>query len=466
MPEYISVRRLLAYGICSLCGYAAWARGGVYAPFQWPLIILSIFLCIGVLFLHPQMRQDFRTKLLRDPVFSIGFIFLSLVVIQSLNSGYRVESNANGLLEFIKVPNKWMPWSAVISESMEMLIWFFSAWVSALLVRNLLSRRHLKPLLYIMAWNSAALACLGICLYLSGSSRLMGIWKLPGHAHYATFEYANHAAEWFYLNAFLAAGLAHDALVKRRPKIQQVIWCSTFLLCVISVFLTLSRFGAVLSSLLLLVALIVYFRRTFSHRKGKVSINIYIVACIVVMGGLALFTGAGGGKMANEIKERSVSQDLGGRIRQFPSAIAIIGDYPLFGAGGGAYQWLAPLHVAEEDSAILAGMGALYVHCDPLQFLCEFGFVGGLCLVAIIVLLFYACLRNINKQSVISIWILVGLGIIVIHSFADLPFRNPAILYEWAVLLTALPKLIRFRERVYLRITMRLRLNRVKPASS
>jgi len=432
----------MAYGIFLICGFTVWARGGVHAPFQWPLIVMTLLLCGGTFYLRPKLREDLCLKVLQDPVFKLGGIFLILVILQCLNFGYRVEPTESGILEFTRSPPWWFPWSPVFSEASEMLVWFFPTWIFILLARNLLSRRHLKPLLYLVAWNSAVLACVGILHHMVDSSRMLGLWKMPyGSVFFATFEYSNHAAEWFYLNAFLAGGFAHDALVRDRPKMQQAIWCITFLLCIVSVFLTLSRFGALISSILLAVAIAVYLKHVLNRVRGTVSINIYMVVCIAILGGLALFAGAGGGRLADEMKATSVAKDMGGRIRQLPSAWSIIRDYPVFGAGGQSYRWLAPLYVDEENQGMLKGMAGKYVHCDPVQFFSEFGFLGIACLGAVVGLLFMGCHKTVKDQGVLYAWLLCGLCVIAVHSWVDLPFRNPAILYEWAIILSALPKL-------------------------
>jgi hypothetical protein len=402
---------------------------------------MSVLLCGGIFYLKPALREELWTKLRGDPVFYFGLLFFVVVAVQCSNSNYWVVLNDVGESEYVRTPAKWLPWSVIPSEAAEMLVWFVPAWMVVLFVRNLLGRRHLKPLLYIIAWNSALLAFVGILQYLLESSRMLGLWKIPGNAYFATFDYPNHAAEWFYLNAFLAGGLAHDAVVKGRPQTQQVVWCSTFLLCLIAVLLTLSRFGAFVSMVLLGVALIIFLRKALGRLKGNQALNIYIIACIAIMAGMALFTGAGGGALANEVQETSITRDLGGRTRQLPPAWAIIRDYPAFGSGGWGYRWLAPLYVNEEERAFLDGMGAANVHCDPVQFLTEFGLVGGGCLAAVVAILFFSCLKNRKNLGILSIWMAGGIVLIFIHSFADLPFRSPAILYEWCILLSALPKI-------------------------
>lgn len=448
LPEHISMRRILAIGIFLLCATAAWLRGGVYPAMQWPMAVISILLCGGLLFLHPKTRARFVNGLLHDKVFCAGAVLLLVILLQSLNSRYWIVEDEVGAVGFLRTPGRWLPWSVSPLDAIEMLAWFFPAWVVILLVRHLLERRHLKVILYLLAWNSALLGLVSLIQYLLGADRILGMWEVPGHWFFATFDYPNHAAAWFYLNAFLSAGLMHDSLQKKRPPVQLGVWCASFFLCIVAAAMTASRFGALVSLGLLVAMLVLVFKKSFPKVKGDAAVNLVIAAMIAILVGITVFFGAGKGSLAREVNskglfgESSVVADMEGRLDQIPHAWRIFKTYPVFGSGGWGYRWLVQIYVQGDEYEAWNAMGKANVHCDPLQFLSEFGFVGAACMALTVVLLIRQIVLT-GRYPTLSVWVLVGLGMVLLHSLFDLPFRSPAILLEWCLLLALLPKLPR-----------------------
>jgi hypothetical protein len=87
------------------------------------------------------------------------------------------------------------------------------------------------------------------------------------------------------------------------------------------------------------------------------------------------------------------------------------------------------------------------VHCDPLQFMVEFGVVGaGLLVVALAELTVPLFGPGLNRGAVFTMTC-SGLALVAVLSLIDLPFRCPAVLWTWTAMLAALPKLTaRWRE--------------------
>ncbi len=439
----LPINRGLVFGIFFLCAYAAWACGGVRPALQWPLPWVALALC-AVTACLPNARK----RIWEDPVFRAGAAFLLLLVLQWLNSNHGVQWGEGGLAVMERPPLKWWPWSVGAGETVEMLNWFFPAWTILLIIRNILTRLDIKTLLHLLAWNSAALAFVGLLQYMAGAERILGIWEVPYRVFFATFAYPNHAAEWFYLHAALSAGLLHDALVKRKPPVRIAVWMGCFMLCVVATFLTLSRAGAFVALGLLLAVLSIFMKRALKSLSGVTAINIYMVMGVMALAGLTLFLGAGGGSLAAEvggktlIGEESVAGDLTVRIRQMPYAWEMIKDYPLFGTGGWGYGSLLKFHLPQDQWAAWMAAGKANIHCDPLQFFSEFGMVGVLCMGWILVALVRPIVLT-ERLGKMQRWILVGLLLIALHSLIDWPFRCPAILLSWCSLLVALPVLIR-----------------------
>lgn len=436
------LRRGMAYGVFLLCAYTVWMRAGVYFSLLWPLALLSALLCISVFMLPGEQRRSLGCRILRDPVFWFGSAFLLLLGIQWINSGYDVVVPVRG-------SQKWIPWAIKRIDVAEMLNWFFSVFVILLVVRNVLKRADIKVLMHLLVWNGALLACVGILQRLLESDGILGIWEAPRRDFFATFDYPNHAAAWFYLHSGLAAGLAHDAEVKRKPRVRLVVWGACFMCCIVASCLTLSRFGSFVALIQLATVFIVLLYRTRRSQKRRAAFNVYAVMAIVALIGITLFFGVGGGSLAKEVGdkpllgERSIAGDISGRLRHVARARAMIRDYPVFGAGAWGCDGLVDLYIPEKELRSWTVGGRLNAHCDPVQFLAEFGLVGGMCMAVVVVVL--ARDAVLAKRNVLIFWLAGGLVAVLLHSLIDLPFRCPAILLEWSVLLALLSKLARRR---------------------
>jgi O-antigen ligase len=101
---------------------------------------------------------------------------------------------------------------------------------------------------------------------------------------------------------------------------------------------------------------------------------------------------------------------------------------------------LLALYLPREEWTYVQYPGRANVHCDIFQFLAEFGVVGfGLMLVAPLILI-VSLFQKTNRRDPLWVMGFIGLSLVVIFSLIDLPFRCPAILCTWLVILAALPK--------------------------
>ena len=135
---------------------------------------------------------------------------------------------------------------------------------------------------------------------------------------------------------------------------------------------------------------------------------------------------------------------FGDRELQRNTAFSIWRDYPWFGTGGWGQRHLAAMYCDEKDRSRIVDAGLANTHCDPLQFLSEFGVVGLGCLVFAVIGL-AASLRQVGWRVVLQTPLLslslFGLAITFCYSCSDLPFRSPAVLCTVAFVLAALPRM-------------------------
>lgn len=450
-----SVIRLLVIFFIGLLIYSAWGRGGVYPPWQWPLVSISAILLGGIYFLERGLAREIKRTFFRDPVFYLGLTFLVVLFFQSLNSGYAVMWDKVETVGMNELPSKWLPWSVEPKAAAQMFNWFFPVWTVLLMVRHVFTYKHIRLLLHCMVWGAAILAVVGIIQQLFGAQKVLGLWEIPSGRFFATFGYVNHAGAYFYLHAALAAGLAHHSIKHHMPPAQIIVWVACFMLCLFASFFSLSRAAGMASLVLVAAAVGAFIRWDWQRSKGNQIVNRIGVACIVALTGAVLYFGAGGGALAQEIEDTFLGErmegDIKGRTQQLPSAWQISKDYPVFGCGGWGYRWVALLHIPVNEWDLWRNPGLANVHCDPLQFLCEFGWVGFLLMSGVVGRLIFDISKRWKKNSrgqkngtvsVLSCWIGLGLLLVFLHSWIDFLFRCPAILIAWCTLLAVVPKLL------------------------
>ena len=441
----LTVSRFLATLLFGILAYAGWARSGIYPPWQWPMLSASVFLLGGLFYPGDPSARTRRRAVLLDPIFYFGAAFILLLGLQLADSGYLVMWDAVSEAGMNNPPPRWLPWSVEPTAASWMFNWFVPAWAVLLAVRHGIERTDLLLLLYLMVWNAMLMAVVALVQVGVGAPRMLGLWEIPGDDFFGTFGYVNHAGTWFYLHAALAAGLAHFALRRRLPAVQVVVWCAAFLLCLAAAFLTLSRAAALAGAILVTAVFIRLCAWAWKQSRGGRIINAVGLACIIGLFGAVLYFGAGGGRLAEEIRTtffgEQFVQTVEGRTLQLPGALEIAADYPLFGCGGWGYRWVALLHIpVEEWPQWQNTTGRANIHCDPLQFLVEFGGVGVLLMGLVVGILAAAAARSRHARALRN-WIGLGLLLVFLHSWVDLPFRCPAILLAWCTLIAAAARL-------------------------
>ncbi len=122
------------------------------------------------------------------------------------------------------------------------------------------------------------------------------------------------------------------------------------------------------------------------------------------------------------------------------TSIKIWLDHAWFGAGGWAQKYMATTYIEKEDWPKVLGAGKANTHCDFLQFLSEFGVVGsGLMLMIVWVLVRPVWQKRGHVfRSPVVLFCILGLALIWCYSWIDLPFRSPAVLYGWVVVMAGM----------------------------
>lgn len=148
-----------------------------------------------------------------------------------------------------------------------------------------------------------------------------------------------------------------------------------------------------------------------------------------------------GGEAARESQASSSEKKVGGleeRRAQMGAAVRIWKDHPWFGVGGWGYRYFLGMYLDPVHWKWIKP-GKANVHNDPLQFLVEFGAVGAGLMAGIAWVLAAPLRRSGTWRGHAVLLPLLGVGLVFLQSLIDLPFRCPAVLYTWLVILAALP---------------------------
>lgn len=444
--------------------YTAWAWAGLRPSFHWVGVLVAGVLLPG-LFIGDRAAAGRQTW--RDPVFWLGMAFLGFLGLQWANAG-RVQYFDVGYQQWMYTDPPWPGWPSAFSrpDAAQMLAWLFPAWVLALAFRaQRFNRREWWSLLMLMACNAALLALFGVVQFVSGTQSIYWTQPLQGH-FFATFAYGNHAAPYFVLTSALAAGLLYREVFdihhahadtpsasRLRHPWRVVVLVPVLLLCLLGANLGLSRAGVILTAALVLFTVVYGGIRAWRMLKPAGRLNFLALMLAVLASLFFAVSGFGEKAIQREFISKAAARnsvhtvwdriniELEGRPMFAQAAIAIWREHPWFGTGGWGFKYQVANHVPESLWPALEKRGWANVHCDFLQFLAEFGVIGfGLLLGALGVMM--RDLLRLRHCRHCALWAMgtVGLGLVVVFSLIDLPFRCPAILYVWVAVLAALPR--------------------------
>ena len=428
-------------------------------PIVWASVTLSLLLLLTPWFARARTASSHVTIWwLRDALFFWGLLFLGYLALQWWNAG-RIRVYDPAIKRWIYSAPSHHGWPSAIdrSEAAQMLQWFFPAWALAMAVRcPFFSGQGLKRLFLCIAYGAGLLALFGLILYLSGTHSMY--WIVPVDAHFfASFAYQNHASAYFVLVGALDAGLMYHELFRTdqpRKHSRIALLSVTLVLCLTGANLALSRAGVILAWALGCFLAIYGLLRGWRDLPPVARMN--LAAVTVATFCIFYFAVAGFGSKAIQQEFTPLrpahhiffpvlnNVDLALSDRPLLAKISwtMWQDNPLFGVGGWGFRHLLSHYVPEDMWGWVRFPGRANVHCDPLQFLVEFGAVGYGLMTAALATLVIPLFQKRSRHSVLLLMPVIGILLVVVFSLIDLPFRCPAILFTWVVILAALPRLV------------------------
>jgi O-antigen ligase len=299
---------------------------------------------------------------------------------------------------------------------------------------------RLKRLLWVLCFNGAALAIQGTLQRLSSSNELLWMVRPQLNAFYwqqfGPFNYRSNGAQ--YLNMIWPVALAFWwALNQQRKK--KFGEGSEFLLLpfaglMLGAPIIANSRGGVAIAVAQMLGVIGIF--AYSYRKsGWRKTATVALAILVVAGFFAALTWQ---RLSERIQESSINT-LGGRLSIHENTRKIIQDYPVWGAGPGAFAAVYQLY-REPDQPWYA-----FTHDDYLQTAATFGRVGFFLLLTMLSLafLYWFIARGIPTSELFVAFLWMAAGGCLLHARFDFPLQNYAILLLFMTLLAILTTMAR-----------------------
>jgi hypothetical protein len=274
--------------------------------------------------------------------------------------------------------------------------------------------------------------------------------------------------------------------LKKHP-LRIVALSASLLLCLVGANLSLSRAGVILAWALAAFIAVFGLVRGWKRLHAAARLNLAVATVAILFVFYFAVAGFGSKDISREFTAKkplhhllfpvldNINLSFGGRAELDEAAWRMWEDHKLLGVGGWGYRYMLAFYLPKEKwNTVALSSGKANVHCDILQFLAEFGIVGFGFMLAAGLALIGSLFRPIRQSQRVSsapvvtgvspvnaardggyyrrkeagmsrrdpLWIMgvTGLSLVLIFSLIDLPFRCPAILCTWIVILAALPK--------------------------
>jgi O-antigen ligase len=345
---------------------------------------------------------------------------LGLIALYAVNPSHR-WSEGVGLLPVAHL--RFLPASAFPSGTLGTLLQA-SAACAAFLLASSLSARNVWRLQRVLTIAAALLALMAMAQRLEQK-------PFPIFERTAIFVYENHFAAW--ANLTLPVVLALGARLHFRS-VQEGRMSSPAGLCglvalLLAAAVVLSRSRAGVAVMALLVAAHFGLREALLRRYPFSGRPLSRWIRTIGAGGVLAAVALAGFAVAREWHTLGVFRgEWNFRSTILKDTLAIWRDDPLWGTGPGTFFNVFPYFQSES----LQGLSFRHAHCEPIQFLSEFGLAGSLWVLAAVGVALSA--RSTRKDGALPPMAELehhafGLGLLAcaLHGMIDFPLRNPLI---------------------------------------
>lgn len=394
----------------------------VWSTAIWELLILLITLLWGI---HAVIRKRLQIEL--NPLVwpLVALLVIAFVQLMPVLSGTRRTITYDSF--------------ATLDAAVKMLVCILFFLLFATFVNTPVRRRQAVTTIIVL--------CVIVALIGIGQTYGKVIWP---RAAFGPFVNRNHFAGFLEM----AAGLIGARIVSRTLQRERMVLYICYLIVVCSgLILSASRGGYLaLAAVILFLGLVSLTSRGNKSGDAKADrgLQLRLVAALillVVMSFGAMFLTSSDelmqrfGNVQSEMELSELADERYSRRELWQTTMQIVKDHPILGVGLGAYQFAYPRY--DQGSGFFRTEQS---HNDYLQILADTGVIGGLVLLAFVVLLFarsFAAMQTRDLvQRAISLGALAGCFGIAVHSFVEFNLQvtnNAQLFLALAALATTKP---------------------------
>lgn len=384
----------IRWGLCVLVAFAVLAHGAVE---PWSEAVLEIGAAILLLLWSWKLWTDKDLKIIWNPLLwpLVGFWLVS---------AFQLATGLTAVAFLTRI--ELLKYSALVA------LFFLCA-------QSFTARAHWRGYVWFLLSLGFAVSLFAILQYFTFNGKLYWVRELRyGGIPFGPYVNRNHFAGLMEL--LVPPGLAIQILGAERRDQLPLITLFT-LLPIGALFLSASRGGIVsfVSEVCFLVVLLIVARR----REKKVMIAGALIVTLAVI--LVSWLGVGRAleRFATYKKLEVTELRRGEMLRD---SLHIFRDHPVVGTGLGTLQEVFPLYESFYD-----GLVVNHSHNDYAEALAETGIVGGLCGVALIVLLFWMAWKILAVEKdpqgfAYRAGALVACLGLLIHAGVDFNFHIPS----------------------------------------
>ncbi len=462
----------LLWVVCAHLVFLPWALGGMREWAQW---ISAGFAVVGfVLALWPREYDAQQgggvaftlyawPKLLRFPLFWLGFAFLAYGAVGALNPAWEFKESAAGWWMEQVAHVTWLPSGVRVPFEREgpwrMLLIYGAVWLSICTLWIGFTRRKTFQVFFsVLAGNAFLLAALGIAQRALEAKKIFWLIEPNPGAHYfvSSFTYKNHAGAYFNLMLGLCAGLAywHYRRSERRLDKSSPAGLFAFFGTAVAmiVFFSYSRTATLLMFGFLAIALVIVawqlvFGATVDRRRPWLLV--LLVIAFVYFGRIGLVA-LGTERTFERIQQLQSEVDQNNaRLLASQATWDMAQDKLTTGWGAGSFRFLFPHYQQKYPSIWSRREERLqwhHAHNDYAELLAEYGIAGCALLVLGLGYVGWLLVRHQAPTHSLGFFTLFGLVLLALHCAVDFNTFNPAILTTAAALAISLPRWLELEE--------------------
>ncbi len=449
-------RKILDFGLLALL---VWAPLPIASVESWSILLIEIAaLFLFSIYLLLDRKPVLNPKLVSDmrflrPAFFGLFVFLVFQILPlpalivrllspraaALRSQYVPESARGGFETLSLLPGE------TLASGLELLAYVL---IGFLVLRTVSHRKQMRRMMMTLVGVGVFESLYGMFELSRANPRLLFYPKSYSlDSVTGTFVNRNHFAGYLEMVIPLALGLiisrldlfgepgttfrARLARFIDKGLAQSVLLGAGLVVMAVALLLSNSRSGAVvlvLSFVLISILAAQHFGHTLFH-QAWVRRVVRIALVLIVLFGLYV----GLETMVGRFGVDKLLQD--GRPRYWGTVLTMVGQFPLFGVGYGAFGEVYQAYDTSEMEYAL-----VHAHNDYLEFLVELGLIGFGLLAFVIGWMLYKSFRTWSVRhhpeiKGLALGGLVSVAAIAIHSLTDFNLQIPANKLTFAVIL-------------------------------